>query len=196
MSYQAEVFNVLIASPSDVATEREEVERAIYEWNRRYSAQLNVVLLPRRWEKDVVPAYRGADPQQIINEQITQKCHILIGIFWTKLGTATLNHSSGTLEEINLFIEAEKDVLLFFVDKPVPRSNTDYSAKLGWLCTQIREALQRLIAARKTSRGCTIAAFKEPTEMISLKITRFLVFKNRQVNCSFGECRNSGASKS
>lgn len=127
MSFHAEVLNVLIASPSDVETERDEVEHAIYEWNRRYSEQLNVILLPRRWEKDVVPAYRGNDPQQIINEQIVLKSDILIGIFWTKLGTPTLNHSSGTLEEINQFVEARKAVMLYFLDKPVPRSNDNYS---------------------------------------------------------------------
>ncbi|MEE4565246.1 hypothetical protein [Paenibacillus polymyxa] len=126
MSYHAEVLNVLIASPSDVEIERDEVEKAIYEWNRRFSEQLNVVLLPRRWENDVAPAYRGTDPQQIINEKIVDKSDILIGIFWTKLGTPTLNHSSGTLEEINQFIQAQKDVMLYFLDKPVPRSNTNY----------------------------------------------------------------------
>lgn len=127
MSFSAEVLNVLIASPSDVEAERDEVEQAIYEWNRRYSEQLNVILLPRRWENDVVPAYRGSDPQQIINEQIVHKCDILVGVFWTKLGTPTLSHSSGTLEEIDHFIQSQKDVMLYFLEKPVPRSNTNYS---------------------------------------------------------------------
>jgi hypothetical protein len=127
MSFSAEVLNVIIASPSDVETERDEVEQAVNEWNRRFSEQLKIVLLPRRWEKDVVPAYRGSDPQQIINEQIVQKSDILVGIFWTKLGTPTLSHSSGTLEEINQFITAGKPVQLYFLDKPVPRSNTNYA---------------------------------------------------------------------
>lgn len=127
MSFHAKVLNVLIASPSDVETERDEVEMAIYEWNRRYSEQLNVVLLPRRWENDVAPAYRGNDPQQIINDIIVHKSDILVGIFWTKLGTPTSNHSSGTLEEISQFIQANKDVMLYFLDKSVPRNNTNYA---------------------------------------------------------------------
>lgn len=126
MSFNAKVLNVLIASPSDVEVERNDVEMAIYDWNRRYSKQLNIVLLPRRWEKDVVPAYRGDNTQEIINEQIVNDSDVLVGIFWTKLGTPTLNHSSGTLEEINQFIEAGKSVLLYFLDKPVPRNNTNY----------------------------------------------------------------------
>lgn len=46
---------------------------------------MNVVLLPSRWEEDVVPAYRGHDPQQIINEQMVNKCDILIGVVGTLL---------------------------------------------------------------------------------------------------------------
>lgn len=51
---------------------------------------MNVVLLPSRWEEDVVPTYRGDDPQQIINEQMVNKCDILVGVFWTKLGSQQL----------------------------------------------------------------------------------------------------------
>lgn len=126
MSFNAEVLRVLIASPSDVKVERDKVEEAISLWNKRFSEELEVVLLPGRWEEDVVPTYRGEDPQRIINEQLVGKCDILIGIFWTKLGTATLSHSSGTLEEINIFIERGKEVMLYFLEKDIPR-NTDFS---------------------------------------------------------------------
>jgi hypothetical protein len=125
MGFQAEVLHVLIASPSDVKNERDEIERSIYEWNRRFSENTHVVLLPRRWEKDVVPAYRGKDPQKIINEQIVNKCDILIGVFWTKLGTPTLEYSSGTLEEIEVFIKNGKEIMLYFVQNPVPFNNID-----------------------------------------------------------------------
>ncbi|MNW45700.1 hypothetical protein D3C74_229720 [compost metagenome] len=122
MAFTAIVLRVLIASPSDVASERDKVEAAIIEWNRRYSEEFKIVLLPGRWENDVVPTYRGNDPQKIINEQLVNKCDILIGVFWTKLGTPTLNHTSGTLEEISIFIRNRKEVMLYFVDKDIPRT--------------------------------------------------------------------------
>ncbi|QOT12938.1 DUF4062 domain-containing protein [Paenibacillus sp. JNUCC32] len=126
MSFSAEVLRVFIASPSDVSAERNEITNAIFEWNHSFAETLNVVLLPARWERDVVPAYRGSDPQQIINEQITSKCDIVIGVFWSKLGTPTEGFVSGTLEEIDLFIKSGKEVLVYFVDKPVPRSGINY----------------------------------------------------------------------
>ncbi|WP_420768595.1 hypothetical protein ACNR9V_01020 [Parageobacillus thermoglucosidasius] len=125
MSFKAEVLRVLIASPSDVQQERDEIEKAIFEWNNLFAEELKIVLLPSRWENDVVPAYGGTDAQQIINEQLVKKCDIFIGVFWTKLGTPTTKHSSGTLEEINIFIEQGKEVMVYFVDKDLPR-NTDF----------------------------------------------------------------------
>jgi hypothetical protein len=126
LSFRAEVLRVLIASPSDVNQERNEIEKVIFMWNSQFSEELETILLPGRWEDDVVPTYRGSDPQQIINEQLVNKCDILIGVFWTKLGTPTMTHSSGTLEEVSIFIENGKEVMLYFVDKSVPR-NDDFS---------------------------------------------------------------------
>ena len=37
MSYDAKVFNVMIASPSDVESERSIVREVIYEWNAVHS---------------------------------------------------------------------------------------------------------------------------------------------------------------
>ena len=121
MSFSAEVLRVLIASPSDVHKERDQIENAIFQWNSLYAEETGIILLPSRWENDVTPTYHGADPQQVINEQLVRKCDILIGVFWTKLGTPTLNHTSGTLEELNIFIEQGKEVMVYFLDKDIPR---------------------------------------------------------------------------
>ena len=87
--------------------------------NSHYAENMNVVLLPVRWERDAVPTYRESGPQDIINEQLVNKCDILIGVFWTKMGTPTLRHSSGTLEEIDIFIQNNKEVMMYFVDKEI-----------------------------------------------------------------------------
>lgn len=126
MSFKAEVLRVLIASPSDVKEQRDEIEKEIFKWNSLYAEEKNIVLLPGRWENDVVPTYSGTDPQQIINEQLVNKCDILIGVFWTRIGSPTTNFTSGTLEEINIFIEKNKEVMVYFLDKDIPR-NFDYT---------------------------------------------------------------------
>jgi hypothetical protein len=125
MSFKAEVLRVLIASPSDVTQERDEIETANFEWNNLYAENLQIVLLPSRWE-NVAPAYSGIEGQEIINKQLVNKCDILIGVFWTKLGTPTINHSSGTLEEINNFIGQGKEIMVYFVDRDIP-IGTDYN---------------------------------------------------------------------
>jgi hypothetical protein len=121
MSFNATVLQVLIASPSDVSSRRNDIEEKIFEWNKLYAEDMGVVLLPRRWE-DVAPAYSSEDPQQIINKDIVEKCDILVGVFWTKLGTPTARHASGTLEEINICIESGKEILLYFLNDNLPLS--------------------------------------------------------------------------
>ena len=86
MQNKATIYHVLIASPNDVNKERQIIRQAIYEWNAVQSKQLGVVLLPVMWEVNVYPDI-GARPQEIINKQIIDDADILIGFFWSKIGT-------------------------------------------------------------------------------------------------------------
>lgn len=116
MAFSATVLRVFIASPSDVSRERDEIEQAIFKWNTQYAKHMQVVLLPERWE-NVAPSYSGANPQQILNEKLVNDCDILIGVFWSKLGSPTATHISGTIEEIELCISRNKEIMLYFVNK-------------------------------------------------------------------------------
>lgn len=40
MGFQANVLRVLIASPYDVKQQRDEIESAIFEWNKQYAESL------------------------------------------------------------------------------------------------------------------------------------------------------------
>ena len=42
----------------------------------------------------------GNDPQTLINKQILEDCDLLLGVFWTKIGTETEKYPSGSVEEI------------------------------------------------------------------------------------------------
>lgn len=129
MAYRASVFEVLIASPSDVVWERDKVEAAIHEWNGEFSRDLGVVLLPRRWEKHSSPEM-GDRPQALINKQLGT-ADILVGVFWSELGTPTGKAESGTVEEINEFIGLQRPVLLYFSSASVPNSvDVDQVARL------------------------------------------------------------------
>lgn len=113
MSYDARVLRIVIASPSDVRTEREIIARTILQWNDDHSINENTVLLPVRWETHSAPEF-GRHPQDVLNEQLIDSCDILIGVFWTRLGTPTNQHTSGTVEEIERFHQAGKPVMLYF----------------------------------------------------------------------------------
>lgn len=119
MAYQATILNVMIASPSDVAEERQLVRDAIYEWNAIHSKQFGVMLNPVGWENNVAPQM-GNRPQEIINKSILNNSDILIGIFWTRLGSPTGEYVSGTVEEIYKHSENNKLASIYISKKSYP----------------------------------------------------------------------------
>lgn len=124
MSYTAKVFNVMIASPSDVSNERSIARNVIHEWNAIHSNKTKVVLLPIGWESHSSPEM-GDEPQHIINSQILSKCDLLIGVFWTRVGTSTGDYISGTVEEIETHIQEKKPAMLYFSTQPVAMATVD-----------------------------------------------------------------------
>lgn len=124
MSYTAEAFNIMVASPGDVASERSIVRDVVYEWNAVHSARRKIVLLPIGWESHSSPEM-GAKPQAIINNQVLEKCDLMVGVFWTRLGTETDDYSSGTVEEIERQVAAGKPVMLYFSSQPVAMDTAD-----------------------------------------------------------------------
>jgi hypothetical protein len=113
MSFPARVFRVLIASPSDVTEEREIAVRTIQEWNDLNASERQLVLLPLRWETHSAPEY-GKRPQEIINRQVVDLCDLLVGIFWTRVGSPTGAADSGTVEEIERVALKGRPVMLYF----------------------------------------------------------------------------------
>lgn len=124
MSYVASTFNVMIASPGDVASERAIVRDVVYEWNAVHSGARKIVLLPVGWETHSSPEM-GAPAQDIINRQVLNRCDLLVGVFWTRLGTPTERHLSGTVEEIEEHISAGKPAMLYFSSQPVVMDTVD-----------------------------------------------------------------------
>lgn len=124
MSYISKVFNVMIASPGDVASERTIIRDVIYEWNAVHSESRNIVLMPIGWESHSSPEM-GSSPQEIINRQVLDKCDLLVGVFWTRIGTPTSEYASGTVEEIEKHISSGKPAMLYFSSQPVAMDTVD-----------------------------------------------------------------------
>jgi hypothetical protein len=126
MPYDASVFRVLIASPSDLVEERAAVSQAMYDWNAEHADSLHSVVLPLRWETDAEPAY-GEDPQTVLNRSIVASCDLVIGLFWKSLGTPTRRAASGTIEEIQRAHNDGKEVLLYFSKRHADLDSIDTS---------------------------------------------------------------------
>ena len=126
MAYKANVISVMIASPSDVPTERALVRQILTEWNEVYSKRESLVLMPVGWETHSSPELSGR-PQDIINERLLADADLLIGIFWTRVGSDTGKAISGSIEEINRHREAGKPVMIYFSEAPVHPDSVDQS---------------------------------------------------------------------
>src|ERR1700744_352816 len=124
MGYLANVIEILVASPSDVLSERKVFRDVITEWNVVYSRDRGAVLLPLAWETHTAPEL-GNRPQQIINDRLLLHADILVGIFWARIGSPTGKAASGTIEEIEEHRKKGKPVMLYFSDAPVVLNRVD-----------------------------------------------------------------------
>jgi hypothetical protein len=124
MPYIATTYNVMIASPGDVVSERAAIRQTLADWNVVHSQARGIVLLPIGWETHSSPQM-GAHPQKILNKQILKGSDLLVGVFWTRLGTPTDTHASGSVEEIEEHISANKPTMLYFSSQPVLDGSVD-----------------------------------------------------------------------
>ena len=124
MSYTAIVYQVMIASPSDVGAERSVVREVVGRWNNAHSDSKGIVLMPVGWETHSTPEM-GDRPQAILNRQISSACDLLVGVFWTRIGTATGEYSSGSVEEIEEHMKSGKPTMLYFSSAPVVFGSVD-----------------------------------------------------------------------
>ena len=125
MPFKAETFNVMIASPSDLTEERQAATEAVNDWNAQHAAAESIVLLPVKWETHSRPQ-SGVRPQAAINDQLVSRCDILVGLFWTKIGTNTGVAESGAVEEIDQCVAVGKPALLYFSNRPIDPNKVDW----------------------------------------------------------------------
>jgi len=117
MSYEATVYNVMIASPSDVKEERQTIREAIFEWNYKNSHANRMVLMPLGWETHSAPLLaekEGNGGQGVINDMVLKPADVLVAIFKRRIGSPTKRADSGTIEEIELHSDRGNHVLIYF----------------------------------------------------------------------------------
>lgn len=168
MSFSATVYRVLIASPGDLQQERGIIEDVVNHWNGSHAADEGMVLLPVRWETHSIPEY-GDRPQAILNRRLVADCDMLIGAFWTRVGTPTGISESGTVEEIEQFAKAHKPALLYFSSRQVDPDKVDLDQ-----LKRVRDLRSRL------EQVALVGQFSSP-EQLEARLTRDLIAQMRRL---------------
>lgn len=169
MPFSATVYNVLIASPSDVPEERMAIAQALHDWNSLNSQVEGMMLQPVTWETHSAPAM-GDRPQGLINNQVVRGCDMLIGAFWTRLGSPTGVEESGTVEEIKWFLTNKKPVMLY------------YSKAQADLDTVDLDQLKKLKEFKSSIRDRGIQEEYKTSEELKQKLSRQLTIVMREMN--------------
>ena len=155
-------YRCLLISPSDVDEEREALTQVVTAWNAQIGDSLGARVNLVRWETHSTPDMSGA-PQAVLNEQIVDDCDLGIALFWSRLGTATAEHESGSLEEIHRLLEHGAKVMVYLKTAAIPQEKID--------ATQFK----RLQKAKKELRQRGIlgdfATISELKEKVLLHIT-------------------------
>jgi len=124
------LIRVFVASPTDVAEERDLLEDIVKElnltWGKNFPFRLELV----RWETHAYPSI-GTDPQAVVNDQIGEGYDIFVGVLWARFGTPTPRSGSGTEEEFERAHARWREdpnqvrVMFYFKDAAISPSEID-----------------------------------------------------------------------
>ena len=117
-------YDLLISCPSDVEKYVKIVKECIDVFNSGVGRTNNAEVVGRHWATDSY-AQSGNKPQELLNQQIVRDCDAAVAIFWTRFGTSTDKYGSGTEEEIEEMLSANKQVFMYFVEEPIQPSCID-----------------------------------------------------------------------
>src|ERR1700681_2613136 len=119
-SSTVELVKVTLCGPRDVAKEVALATEVINDWNCHHGGRRGFCVKHQHWSTDSYPDALETG-QGAINKQLIDSTDILVAIFWSRIGTATANAESGTVEEIQRAIKHGRKVMVYFSDlEPLP----------------------------------------------------------------------------
>lgn len=118
------MYDLLISCPGDVEECVNLIKEKVDNFNRSYGRNNSILVQTRYWKEDSFPE-SGGKPQDLLNKQIVDDSDFAVVIFWTRFGTPTENYGSGVEEEVEKMLNSNKQVFLYFLDKPTPPSCFD-----------------------------------------------------------------------
>jgi hypothetical protein len=122
--FSAQIYPLLISSPSDVADDVSSVADAVLRWNAIYGKEFGASVLPLHWSSHAAAEY-GVRPQETLNKQLVEQADIVIALFWHRLGTDTGEAVSGTVEEIEKAHARGAHVAVLRCRRDIPAEDLD-----------------------------------------------------------------------
>lgn len=153
LPFQAVVYRVLLGGPKDVESDVKRARESIHSWNDHNSRRHGTVLLPVWWRTHATPEL-GDRPQGLLNRQIVDQGDIMVAVFWSRLGTPTGEAESGTAEEIERFLDANKPVLAYFCNRPLRQ---DFDERQWQRLKEFRSHVQKRGLTGEFSSGSDLA---------------------------------------
>ncbi|MFI5399238.1 MAG: SUMF1/EgtB/PvdO family nonheme iron enzyme [Candidatus Binatia bacterium] len=115
-------FRIFVASPGDVARERQVAREVILSLSGRLGSHGGFVLDPVGWETHA--SVDAGRPQSLINP-LVRESDVFVGVLWSRFGTQTEVAESGTAEEFDEAMRVREQtgdrptMMVFFSDAPV-----------------------------------------------------------------------------
>jgi len=117
-------YDLLISCPGDIQEELKIIEEVISQFNEQFCDTTGVMIRSRHWSKSSF-SESGGKPQALLNKQFANDCDAAIAVFWARFGTPTDQYGSGSEEEIEIMLEAGKQVFMGFCEREVKLQNVD-----------------------------------------------------------------------
>jgi hypothetical protein len=124
LGYDARVYRVTVASPAEVAVERDMVREVVHEWNAANSIARKLALLTVSWDTDaaLIPGARS----------LVKDSDVLVAVFWTRMGAAA--------DEIREHVASGKAAMIYFCTAaPAGPVDADQQAGLKSFRAQCKE---------------------------------------------------------
>ena len=171
-------LRMFVASPGDVARERDHVNDVADDLNRAVAPEAGFILETVRWETHARPDMGRI--QGVINEQIGD-IDLFIGIMWSRFGTPTGVASSGSEEEFDLAHASWESsghprILYYFSTAPIAPPATVEAA------TQLLEVAKFRERVQKSGLSWTYESDAEFKELLRQHLEQILLkeFKGRR----------------
>lgn len=120
----ATIYDLLLSCPGDVVDLKDIVKDCVDDFNRFHGSANNIKIELKHWSEDAYPQ-SGGSAQELLNKQFIHGCDACVALFGNRFGSPTDKYGSGTEEEIEDMINNEKQVFMYFIERPVNPNTID-----------------------------------------------------------------------